>query len=152
MRWDQIESVELIIQDLFVRKGFAPLNYSEEYRGRNTWVTIRIRDGRKVVLRNFGSLQELGNQIQMAVSEALLPQYEQALESGQRLSFGKLSLDKEALYHRQKAVPWSEIRSIKIAKGMIQIDKSPKVLSVRTGQTPNVLVFLALAGRFTTVE
>jgi len=68
-------------------------------------------------------IEQLGNEIVKGSSIALFPRYWQALQSGQRLTFGPLALDKQGLYSGNKSLQWSEIKAIKIQQGVISVKK-----------------------------
>lgn len=67
-------------------------------------------------------IEALGDTLQRQVSARLLPGHTQALNSGQRLTFGPLSLDHEGLYAGYKSLLWREIKTIRLERGAIAIE------------------------------
>ena len=126
------------------------------YTGATYFYTIQTRDKKKVVLDNkLPGIEQLGNEIVKGSSIALFPRYWQALQSGQRLTFGPLALDKQGLYSGNKSLQWSEIKAIKIQQGVISVKKEGgwfNWASVTVPQIPNFYIFYDLVRRFATVE
>ncbi len=147
VRWNQVDSVKQAITRHY---------YNGVYTGTTHVYTVETKDHVKVQLNDqLAKIEDLGRAVQQGVSSALWPQYEQALEAGQRLSFGPLGLDSERLYSGNKVLPWSEIKAISIKKGVISVKKEKgwfNWASVTVPQIPNFFIFLEIASRFTNVE
>lgn len=127
------------------------------YTGTTHIYTIRTNTGQKLVLddRLGKKVEELGNAVQRGASAALFPRYWQTLQSGQRLTFGPLAMDREKLYAGKKELLWNDIQAIKVEKGLISIRKDKGWLnwaSASVPQIPNFFIFYELIGRFAKVE
>jgi|SRR5579859_442714 len=127
------------------------------YTGTTHVYTVQTNTGQKLVLddRLGKGVEELGNAVQRGASNALFPRYLTAIQNGQRVDFGALALDNQKLYAGKKELPWSEIKAVKISKGMISVKKDKgwfNWATVTVPQIPNFYIFYDLIGRFTTVE
>ncbi len=147
VRWDNVEAVWQNITKHY-RNGI--------YTGTIYLYTVQTKDKQKIVLDNkFSKIADLGNAIVTGSTSALFPRYAQALQQGQRLTFGPLAIDPQGLYAGSKSLQWSEIKGIKIQKGTISVKKEGKWLNWATAtvpQIPNFLIFYNLVGKFTKVE
>jgi hypothetical protein len=127
------------------------------YTGTTHRYTVQTNTGEKLVLddRLGKKVEELGRALQTGVTNTLLPRYWQSLQTGQRLDFGPLAMDREKLYAGKKELRWDEIKAIKIDKGMVSVRKDQAWLnwaSATVPQIPNFFVFLELVGRFAKIE
>lgn len=126
------------------------------YTGTTHVYTVQTKDKVKLVLDDkLRKVEDLGRGIQHGASNALFPAYVQALQAGQRLDFGPLGLDQNKLYSGNKAVAWSDIKAIKIQKGVIAIKKDKgwfNWASVTVPHIPNFFIFVEIASRLTKVE
>lgn len=126
------------------------------YTGTTHIYTIVTNTDQKFVLNDqLKKVEELGSAIQQNVSEVLWPQYVQALQNNQRLTFGPLALDAKGLYSGNKALTWEEIKAIKIHQGTISVKKEKGWFSwatVTVPQIPNFLIFWNLVSRFAKTE
>jgi hypothetical protein len=145
--WSEIEWVWQNITQHYRRGAYTGTSYN---------YTIQTKDKRRVVLDGkLPGIEQLGNEVVRQSTVALFPAYWQALQSGQRLTFGPLAIDNQGLYSGAKSLPWSEIKAIKIQAGMISVKKEGGWLnwaSARVPQIPNFFVFYDLVRRFATVE
>jgi hypothetical protein len=145
--WPDIESVWQNVTKHY-RRG--------AYTGTTHVYTVQTKDKRRVVLNDkLPGVEQLGNDILSHAAVLLFPAYWQALQSGQRLSFGPLAIDQQGLYSGAKTLPWAEIKAIKIQQGVISVKKEGGWLnwaSVSVPQIPNFYVFYDLVRRFATVE
>ena len=126
------------------------------YTGTTYLYTIQTRDKNRIVLDNkFAKIEQLGNAIVEGSFNALAPGYWQAMQSGQRLTFGPLAIDLQGIYSGSKSLKWTEIKAVKIAKGNISVKKEGGWLnwaSATVPQIPNFFIFYSLVKRLTTVE
>ncbi len=145
--WTDIESVWQNITKHY-RRG--------AYTGTSHIYTVVTKDKRRVVLNDkLAGVEALGNEILKNSAVLLFPAYWQALQSGQRLTFGPLAIDQQGLYSGAKTLPWSETKAIKIQQGVISVKKEGGWLnwaSVSVPQIPNFYIFYDLVRRFATVE
>jgi hypothetical protein len=147
VRWNQIS---------WVKQAVTKHYYNGIYTGTTHLYTIETRDNLRVKLDDqFTKVEDLGRAIQQGTTNALFPQYVQALQSGQRLTFGPLSLDAQKLYSGAKEMPWSEIKAISLNKGTISVKKDKgwfNWATVTVPQIPNFFIFIEIASRLTKVE
>ena len=95
----------------------------------------------------FKNVEQLGNTIQQESYKRLLPRAIATYNAGGILHFGKLSVSQQGLSNGKEMLPWSDIKGIKLDKGVIAVSKQGKWLNWTTtsvAQTPNIFVFTAL--------
>jgi len=113
--------------------------------------TITARDGRQVKLTQFwGGIAELGPYLNNRVSSALLPTTLGAIERGQAVQFGDITINASGISGRRKSVTWPEVRQVRIANGYVSVDIAGKFLSLSTtaaANLPNLPLFLELTDR-----
>jgi hypothetical protein len=147
LRWNQIASVKQAVTKHY---------YNGIYTHTSHIYTVETKDKTRIQLNDqLAKVEDLGQAVQHGASNALFPEYVATLNSGQRLTFGPLSLDAQKLYSGNKELPWSEIKAIKINKGVISVKKEKgwfNWASVTVPQVPNFFIFLEIASRLTTVE
>ncbi len=127
------------------------------YTGTTHRYTVQLNTGEKIVLddRLGKKVEELGNAVQTGVTNTLFPRYWQSLQTGQRLEFGPMALDREKLYAGKKELRWDEIKAIKLDKGVMSVRKDKAWLNwstVAVPQIPNFFVFLEMVGRHAKIE
>ncbi len=146
LRWDQIAEIYQQVTRHYTN-GI--------YTGTTHRYTVVI-DGKKQTFDDkLKDVEALGNAIQDGVSGVLFPRYAAAINSGQRVDFGPLGLDKQNIYSGKKSLPWSEIKAVKIQSGTISIKKEGGWFNwsaVTVPQVPNFWVFYALIRNFAKVE
>ncbi|MBI3242609.1 MAG: hypothetical protein HYZ49_09990 [Chloroflexi bacterium] len=147
VRWDNIDAVWQNITKHY-RNGI--------YTGTTYLYTVQTKDKQRIVLDNkFKKIEDLGNAIISGSATALFPRYLQALQQGQRLTFGPLAIDPNGIYSGNKSLRWDEIKGIKIHRGTISVKKEGGWFNWATAgvpQIPNFLIFYNLIGRLTKVE
>jgi hypothetical protein len=113
--------------------------------------TITTRDGRQVKLTQFwDGIAELGPYINNRVSSALLPATLGAIEHGQAVQFGDITINASGISGRRKSVTWNEVRQVRIANGYVSVDIAGKFFSLSTtaaANLPNLPLFLELTDR-----
>ena len=147
IKWTDIEAVWQSITK----------HYQYGFHVRTTYnYTLQLNDKTKITLDNkIPKIEQVGKAITNGSTNALFPQYVAALKSGQRVTFGPLSLDPNGLYSGNKSLTWQEIKAVKIAQGIIAIKKEGgwfNWATVSVPQVPNFWVFIDLVSRFTKVE
>jgi hypothetical protein len=121
------------------------------------WYSVQTRGGDKLEFDDdLGSqVEELGNTIQKGVARAQFPSYWEALQKGERVTFGPLALDQQKLYVNKQELPWAEVRGVKLDKGRVWVEKTGKGWlrweAVSVPRIPNVLIFYELVARMTEV-
>ena len=147
-RWDEVDAVWQAITKHY---------YNGVYTGTTHIYTVQLKGGKKVVLSDkYGKdIEQLGRGLQQGTAELLLPRYWQGLQTGQKLTFGPLALDRDKLYAGKKELSWTEIKAIKIDRGNIAIKKDQAWFNWASATVPqiaNFYVFLELVSRFAKVE
>jgi hypothetical protein len=118
--------------------------YTVETEGGDTlWFDDRVGD----------EVAKLGNVIQLGVANTHFARYWDSYMRGQRVKFGPLALDKQKLSVNDQELPWSVIRSVKIDRGSVWIEKTDqgwiRWTAVSVPEVPNLLIFQNLVGRLT---
>jgi len=113
--------------------------------------TITARDGRQVKLTQFwAGIAELGPYVNNRVSSALLPATLGAVQRGQAVQFGDITINASGISGRRKSVTWQEVRQVRIANGYVSVDIAGKFFSLSTtaaANLPNLPLFLELTDR-----
>lgn len=147
VKWDQVEAVWQSVTRHY---------YNGVYTGTTHLYTVQAQGNMKIKLDDrLAKVEDLGKEIQRGAAITLFPRYWQALQSGQRVTFGPLALDSQGVYSGQKALRWEEIKGIKIDRGVISVKKDKGWFNWATAtvpQIPNFYIFYELIGRFTKVE
>jgi hypothetical protein len=138
-RWDSIDTV--------FQKIVSQRTYGVE-TAKNYLYTITRRDGGTVKLTQFwNGIAELGPHINESVSEALLPGALTALDRGQGVQFGDLTLSTTGIAGRRKSVTWPEVRQVRINNGYVSVDVAGKFFALSTtaaANLPNLPLFFGL--------
>jgi hypothetical protein len=147
VRWNDIESVWQDVTN----------HYRYGIKVSTTYLyTIQTADKTKIKLDNkYPKIGDLGKAISIGATNALLPKYIASINSGQRVTFGPLALDRAGMYLGNKALTWQEIKAVKIAQGIISVKKEGgwfNWATVTVPQIPNFFVFYDLVSRFTKIE
>jgi hypothetical protein len=119
------------------------------YTGTTHIYTVR-RAGRPELKFNdaLKNVEQLGNTIQQETYKLLLPRAIATYNAGGILHFGKLNVSRQGLSNGKETLAWSDIKGVKLEKGVIAVSKQGKWLNWTTAtvaQTPNIFVFTALA-------
>jgi len=128
------------------------------YTGTTHVYTLQSNTGEKLVFddRLGKEVETLGQALQNGVSSALYPRYMQALDNGQKITFGPLALDRAKFYSGKKELTWAEIPAVKIEKGIISVKKEGKGwfnwTAVSVPQIPNFYVFITILERLGKLE
>lgn len=139
-RWDQIEAVWYQVTRHYTN-GI--------YTGTTHRYKVRRRDNYEIVLNDrFTKVSQLGETVNNQVTKTLLPQVVAAYNTGQTITFGPLSVNRQGLTNIMgKLLPWSEITGIDIQRGYIAVRQAGKWLkwsNQPVARIPNAFVFIAL--------
>jgi hypothetical protein len=141
----RFDAVDTVFQHIVSRR-----TYGVEV-GKTYLYTVNARDGRVVKLTQFwDGIAELGPQINSTVSSLLLPDTMAAIQRGQSVQFGDMTLNASGIAGRRKSVTWKEVSDVRIANGYISVKVAGKFWSLSTvaaAKLPNLPLFLTLAGR-----
>ena len=147
VRWEDIDAVWQNITKHYVNG--IPTGTTYVY-------TVLTRNQKKYVFdKYFPAIQKLGTDILQCTSTVLFPRYWQALQSGQSAKFGPLAISLQGLTAGNKTLNWSDIKAVKIQRGVIAVKKEGRWFNwaqATVPQIPNFYVFYELVRRFTTVE
>lgn len=148
IRWEAVDSVWQSVTKHYRNGSYTHTTYV---------YTVQTNTGQKLRFDSkLAQIEALGQTLQRQISAILLPRYAQALNSGQRLNFGPLALDREGLYVGNKSLPWPEIEAIKIQNGAIAIKKAAggrlHQAPVSLAQVPNFWVFYEIVSHLTKME
>jgi hypothetical protein len=141
-RWDNIDTVFQKI----VSRGAYGVETGKEYT-----YTITRRDGQTVKLTDFWQdIATLGSYVNESVSRALLPGAVDALNRGQGVQFGDLTLTANGIAGKRKSVTWAEVSQVRVSNGYVSVGVQGKFLSLSTtaaANLPNLPLFFALTDR-----
>lgn len=147
IRWDEAS----VLQDItrHVRNG-ATAHVTYLYKlscPSGTQTAISGIDG------GIGGIErprEWGTEIQRAVTSAQLPGAVAALERGEDLSFGDITVNRDGISARGKSVPWGQLQEIQVKDGYVSLKQAGQWRSLSTTPVKNIanyFVFEALAER-----
>jgi hypothetical protein len=126
------------------------------YTGTTYLYTVQLSDKTKLTLDNkYPKIEEVGKAITNGSANAIFPKYAASINSGQRVNFGILGLDRNGMYFNNKSLTWQEIKAVKISQGIISVKKDGgwfNWATVTVAQIPNFWVFVDLVSRFTKLE
>lgn len=125
------------------------------YTGTHYTYTLDTRLGRIKFDGRYRNVEGLGKEIQRRVTQTMAGRAIAAYESGQRVDFGPVCVDKAGLHSRGKSLPWSEVQRVKIDSGFVSVAKQGKWLnwtSAPVHTIPNFFVLLALLDRIGVLE
>lgn len=157
MRWDDIAAAWQNVVAHYFRQ---PWQTRHHYSGTTHTYTLQLNDGRKYVFNDaLGNVAELGNTLQREFLDRRLPHVREAVESGQAVPFGPLTISKSGIARGYNVLPWEGIKNVEIFEGFLNVysTKEPSVAdliftkgkgtwaSVPVAKMPNVFLFKALA-------
>ena len=116
------------------------------------------QDGRKLQIdAGVKGGKELGQTVQQALFDHMLPPALEAFGRGQTLTFGPLRIDQNSLYYKDKHLPWYDVAKMQLLYNPhtrsvhFEVNVAGSLLlpwcSVKIQDVPNVDVFKALAER-----
>jgi hypothetical protein len=141
MRWDAVGSVLQRITKTYTN-GI--------YTGTQYLYTLTRSDGLRLKLTGwYKGIAQLGQTIAREVTRVQLPPAFAAVQRGQTIAFGDLTVNAAGIAAAGKgAVPWSEIQAVQIARGYVSVRRSGRWLAWSgqpASKIPNLFVFLTLA-------
>src|SRR5712691_7313477 len=139
IRWDQVKTIWQKINKRFISS--FPIWTVHAY-------TLQRDDGKKFTFNDgLSNVGVLGDTIIREVNSKLLPDVIDNYNAGKPVVFGKLSVSIHGISNGQEIVLWNQVKSVRVNKGMLAIDKDGLWLNWPTiiaAKTPNFPVFLAL--------
>jgi hypothetical protein len=112
-------------------------------------VDVGKENGEVVVMlgEHFDDVRALVALIKSKTAEKLLPPLQQAYDSGQAVTFGPVTVSKEAIESGGRRLAWTEVANVSVKNGrLLATPKSGKPLKVRTSNIPNVELLGVLIG------
>jgi hypothetical protein len=139
LRWDEIRAVFQSITNIE--------RYGQVVNTLHTY-TIETTDGRTLKFSNeIVDIHSLGQIIQTEVTNRLVPKMMQSFNSGETVSFGTFSLNKQGITQGKKSLEWAEIEGAQIDNGVVTFKKQGKWFNwtrVPADKIPNLPTFLTL--------
>ncbi len=128
------------------------------YTGTTHIYTLIKKDGSQLALNDsLDKIEDLAHQIQDRVFPILYPIYAQEYDSGKTLTFGPVTMSKQAgITIGKKNYPWNEVKQVSIQRGFIQVAKKDggwfSGANVSASSVPNLPVLLSLLDQITGVN
>jgi len=139
--WDEITGVYQHNVNVYYRNA---LMYTSH--GTSHTYTVWTEDRTHLVLNDkIANIEALGTMIQKQATESLLPDYLSDYEDGERLGFNLLRLSKEGISKSGQLLPWDQVESVGLARGVIIVRRLGAKANWATqsvAMTPNLFVFL----------
>lgn len=112
---------------------------------------IKTAQDETIILNNvYNRVEELSARLEQAITSALKPGAEQALNAGQRVAFGEsLALSADGLHNGARGLPWTDLDSWGIQRGrLIFHSKSGgEWYTIPIGEVDNIRLLLDLLPR-----
>jgi hypothetical protein len=120
--WSDIESVR--------HRHVRYYRNGQHFASRHVY-TIEPRTGPRFVLDTqiLTDVERLGDDIVRGSTARILPASIQALERGDRVSFGPLAMDMDGLHTTRRSIPWSAVSAIEIEDGELRVVQLGKWLA-----------------------
>ncbi len=123
--------------------GFIPMGTTHSF-------TLSDRSGGMIILdERIGHHKELGEQIMLQIANQQLPERLAAIKAGKLIEFGALTVDQSGIRYGNKALPWDEVKEVKIQNGRITVFKQGGMLNkwanLSGEDVPNAYVLLKIA-------
>lgn len=146
IRWDEASVLQDIVRH--TRNGVA---------SHTTYLyTLTAPDGTRTrisgIIGGIGGMErpeEWGKAIQERVTAAQLPRCAAALERGETLAFGDISVSRDGIAAKGgDAVAWSQLQEIRVKDGFLSLRVAGRWRALTTtavARIPNFFVFIALA-------
>jgi len=138
-RWDGLTVLQNIVRH----------HVNGVYRGTTYRYTLTGHAGEPIVIGSgFAGAEQWGPAIQERVTRAQLPRAFEALQSGQALTFGDLTVNRDGIAAGRGSYRWAQVEGVEIKDGVVRIRVAGKWLAASAtmvSQIPNFFVFHALA-------
>jgi hypothetical protein len=144
-RWDQIATVYQFIQNVRVNGIKATTTYL---------YTVTRLDGATVKLTHFyADIIQLGRTVAVRAAEAQLPQAQAAIDQGQNLQFGDITVNAGGFSAKGRQMAWNE-GAVTLSRGYLVVRRTGErkwIYRVEARRIPNLAVLMTLAERSTRV-
>jgi hypothetical protein len=144
--WDEITAVTEKVEKVHVNGQHIYDRYL---------YTIEKTGGESFALSNMvKGVSGIGSALKEKTFERLYAQASQAIERGEKVSFGSLKVDMNGLEEGSKKFLWTQLAAVKIKDGQIEIKErgGKAVIKALYGLTPNAHVLLVLLHKHLTLE
>jgi hypothetical protein len=142
-RWDDVEEVWQDLTDQYTLFGLVHRPYY--------YYTLRLRDGSRVRFdHHLQDVRRLGDTVLRQTFPQLLRRALGALQAGEVLSYGGLTVSRHGLGNGKHVVPWGEVQQVGIYNGRVLVARGGKWLKwgdYPVKKVPNVHVLLELVRR-----
>lgn len=144
--WQDIENfTQHITRHMYY--GFIPVGSTYSF-------ALNDRSGGTIILdERIGHHKELGEQILLQMADQQLPACLAEIRAGKLLEFGALAVDQSGVRYGGKALPWNEVKEVKVQNGRITVFKQGGMLnkwvSLSGEEVPNAYVFGKIAQQLT---
>ncbi len=156
-RWDQVATVNWYASQHYVNGAYSGTHY---------WLTLASADGRSQKFagtckdpaakggRNADPraaaylLYQFLIHARDVICAAQLPGAIDALDRGERLTFGDLQISTAGIQARKGFLPWSSVKAVNISNGQVSVRQEGKFFSLSSQpaeKIPNCPLFLTLA-------
>jgi hypothetical protein len=145
LSWDDIANfTQHVTRHMYY--GFIPVGTTYSY-------TLSERSGGMLVLdERIGRHKELGEQMMLQMANEQLPQRLEEIKAGKLVDFGALFVDQSGIRYGGKALPWNEVKEVRVQDGRVTVFKQGKMLnkwaSLSGGDVHDAHVFLKVAQQF----
>lgn len=138
-RWDDVTCLKGGVRETYV---------NGELRDKTCGYALSCRDGSRVTVASpLRGVEELSDAIEREVTRRLLPQAAEAMAKGETLQFGPISIDRQRIGYKGRAVPWGEVEEVQLRFGSVGVRRAGKAQfewSEFLVNIPNARVLLAL--------
>lgn len=144
--WDEIAAVTEKVEKVYMNGQYVYNRYL---------YTIDKSDGQSFALNNMVSkVDRIGGALKEKTFERLYPQAAQAIERGEKVSFGSLRVDQNGFEGNGERFLWTQLAAMRLKDGQLEIkDRNGKaVFKSQYGLTPNAHVLLPLLQKHLTLE
>ncbi|WP_405132764.1 DUF6585 family protein [Nocardia sp. NBC_01388] len=144
-RWDTVT----VLQDLVETKYMWYLSDTIASM-KDRYLLTDPSGGSYRISGEFVEAGQWGPVIREGILAARLPGALAAVEAGQTLTFGSITVNRDIVTARGRSVPWSDIEGIRTQRGFISLRVAGQRFSLvkaPANAVPNIFVFLELAER-----
>jgi len=114
----------------------------------NVWLTLRGSDGAEIRVSDcLAGIGDFEKRVEEQLLRRKLPQVLERLSTGQIVSFGSISLSRDAFYYKDDCLRFQDVESINIKTGTLVIspgNHTRRSIKVGLDTVANVAVFLPL--------
>ncbi|MBN1428009.1 MAG: hypothetical protein JXB07_06460 [Anaerolineae bacterium] len=114
---------------------------------------VQLGGGEMLIFdQRFSEGEKLGQVLQERIASLQLPACMAEIQTGKRIAFGVLSLDREGVYQHDKMLTWDNVGKVAIKNGMLSISKKDGKwghwTNVYVSEVPNAMLLCLIARQF----